>query len=90
LDGEVYAVLSIPTSKERVSDDLTPAEREVLALLLDGRSNAEIAIERRTSVRTVANQVAALFRKLGVSSRRELVALSASEEASTERSSLTK
>lgn len=56
---------------------LTRAESEVLELLLDGRSNAEIAASRGRSVRTVANQVAALFRKVGVGSRLELHARAA-------------
>ncbi len=53
---------------------LTAAEQEVAALLLDGRDNAGIAKERGTSLRTTANQVASIFRKLGVSSRGELAA----------------
>lgn len=43
---------------------LTPAEREVLALVIEGGSNAAIARQRKTSVRTVANQVASLLAKL--------------------------
>lgn len=42
--------------------------------LLYGQSNEQIAARRRTSSRTIANQVAALFRKLGVGSQAELVA----------------
>ncbi|CAN5767663.1 hypothetical protein BH11MYX4_BH11MYX4_35440 [soil metagenome] len=53
---------------------LTQAERSVTAGLLNGHDNARIARERGTSVRTVANQVASIFRKLGVSSRGELAA----------------
>jgi DNA-binding NarL/FixJ family response regulator len=45
--------------------------------LLEGKRNADIARERGTSVRTVANQVAAIFRKLKVRSRAELVATAA-------------
>jgi DNA-binding CsgD family transcriptional regulator len=52
---------------------LTPAESEVIVHVLAGRTNAEIAAARGTSTRTVANQVASLFRKLGVASRLELV-----------------
>ena len=37
--------------------------------------NSAIAEARGTSVRTVANQIQAIFKKLGVSSRSELVAL---------------
>ncbi len=37
-------------------------------------ANAQIAAARGTATRTVANQVARLFQKLGVRSRAELVA----------------
>lgn len=50
------------------------AEREVLALIQGGYSNAEIAAQRRTSERTVANQVASLLKKAQVPSRRALAA----------------
>jgi DNA-binding CsgD family transcriptional regulator len=53
---------------------LTAAEREVLAELLRGASNDAIAAQRNRSARTVANQVASVFAKLGVDSRRALQA----------------
>jgi DNA-binding NarL/FixJ family response regulator len=53
---------------------LTPAERQVAGAVLKGSSNDAIAAARRTSARTVANQLAAIYRKLGVSSRWELAA----------------
>jgi DNA-binding NarL/FixJ family response regulator len=53
--------------------ELTSAEREVALLVLDGLTNAEIGVQRKTSPRTVANQVAAVFRKLGVHGRLELI-----------------
>lgn len=76
--GARYAVLSYALPIVGRCEQLTKAERDVLALLLAGLSNAEIARQRRTSVRTVANQVASIFQKLGVSSRSELAALMAS------------
>jgi DNA-binding NarL/FixJ family response regulator len=72
--GETLAILSFPVASAADRVELTPAERAIADALLRGESNAEIARHRRTSPRTVANQVAALFQKLGVSSRRELVA----------------
>jgi DNA-binding CsgD family transcriptional regulator len=51
----------------------TTAEWDVLLLLAAGRSNAEIACARGRSARTVAGQVAALFRRFGVGSRRALI-----------------
>ncbi|HEY6462706.1 MAG TPA: helix-turn-helix transcriptional regulator [Polyangiaceae bacterium] len=71
-DGEV-AILSFPLTEGSASS-LTPAESEVACHLLAGRSNAEIASLRGSSLRTVANQVASVFRKLDVRSRLELVA----------------
>jgi DNA-binding CsgD family transcriptional regulator len=53
---------------------VTIAEREVLEALLEGHSNAEIAARRGTRLRTIANQIARAFAKLGVRSRAELVA----------------
>jgi DNA-binding NarL/FixJ family response regulator len=54
---------------------LSPSQRHVLQLLLDGRSNAEIARTRKTAPGTVAKQIDAVYRRLGVQSRRELVSL---------------
>ncbi|HEX7604104.1 MAG TPA: helix-turn-helix transcriptional regulator [Polyangiaceae bacterium] len=53
---------------------LTPAENDVVLGILSGQSNAEIAARRRRSTRTVANQIASIYRKLGVSSRSDLAA----------------
>jgi DNA-binding CsgD family transcriptional regulator len=52
---------------------LTEAEREVALLALDGYTNAEISRSRQVSPRTVANQLAAVFRKLRVHGRLELI-----------------
>lgn len=54
-------------------DALTAAEREVAELAADGKSNAEIAKLRETSVRTVANQMAAILEKLSVHARADLL-----------------
>ena len=48
---------------------LTEAESAVALAVVRGLSNAAIADERGAAVRTVANQVAAIMKKLGVSSR---------------------
>jgi DNA-binding NarL/FixJ family response regulator len=58
---------------ERAAATLTSAERAVLDLVVRGASNAEIARTRGSSIRTVANQVASLLRKLAATSRFELV-----------------
>lgn len=66
------AVIATPIAADAIPDNLTSAEATVLSAILLGKSNREIASERGTSIRTVANQVASLFRKLGVTSRAEL------------------
>jgi DNA-binding CsgD family transcriptional regulator len=53
---------------------LTAREREVFERLLRGLSNAEIAQRLHRSGRTVEHHVAAVFNKLGVGSRAELMA----------------
>lgn len=68
-------VLSYPLHAPTLPDGLTQAEGEILEGLLAGEVNEDLARGRGTSTRTVANQVAAIFRKLGVSSRAELIAL---------------
>lgn len=57
---------------------MTDVEREVLAMLVEGASNVEIARRRGRSVKTIANQVRALYQKVGVGSRRELWAMRSS------------
>ena len=50
-------------------DALTRRQRQVLDLLADGRSNAEIAAALHISSRTVAHHVEAILAKLGVDNR---------------------
>jgi DNA-binding CsgD family transcriptional regulator len=78
IGGDEYAVLTFGSgdcpSLPRSPDPLTASERTVVELVLRGWSNSRIAAERGTSSRTIANQLGAAYRKLGVRSRRELVA----------------
>ena len=57
------------------SPGLSDAERAVVTGILGGKRIAAIARERGTSPRTVSNQLASVYKKLGVSSRREVIAL---------------
>ena len=70
--SEDLAVLSFPCLSQQLPTALTNAERRVAVLLLEGLSNGEIAKVRGTSTRTVANQAAAVFRKIGVRRRAQL------------------
>jgi DNA-binding CsgD family transcriptional regulator len=56
-------------------DLLTEAEEAVALLAVEGLTNAEIASRRGRSNKTVANQLASIYRKLGVKSREQLVRL---------------
>jgi DNA-binding NarL/FixJ family response regulator len=60
-----------PTSREL--EKLTPREREVLALVGRGKSNAEIAERLVLSPLTAKTHVARLFSKLGARDRAQLV-----------------
>lgn len=72
--ADEFAVISWPTAGAPPRLPLSVAEQEVVRLLGEGRSNAEIARVRGTSTRTVANQLTSIFRKSGVHSRFELLA----------------
>ena len=54
-------------------DLVTPREADVLELLLQGRSNSEIARTLSVGVETVRTHARHVYRKLGVRDRRELV-----------------
>jgi NarL family two-component system response regulator LiaR len=76
LAPEAAQALIRATSHERVpGDDLTPREREVLALLVEGLSNPEIAQRLFVSISTARAHVSNILSKLGVSNRSEAVAL---------------
>jgi ATP/maltotriose-dependent transcriptional regulator MalT len=74
LAGQAQALLDILTSTKVAKDvaaarGLSPRELDVLRLLIDGRSDREIAAALFISHRTVMTHVANILNKLGVSSR---------------------
>jgi DNA-binding NarL/FixJ family response regulator len=57
------------------SDVLTPREADVLELLQEGATNAQVAHALSIGVETVRTHARNIYRKLGISSRRELARL---------------
>jgi DNA-binding CsgD family transcriptional regulator len=70
VNGAVYRVVSALRPDLQFPVPLSLAEAAVVRRLVAGDSYAEISGRRATSPRTVANQLATAFRKLGVSGRR--------------------
>lgn len=73
VNEERFCVVSASRPDLRLPATLSVAEATVLRSLLAGESYAQISGARDTSLRTVANQLAAAFRKLGVSGRRATI-----------------
>jgi NarL family two-component system response regulator LiaR len=69
------ALIEVTTHSPTPGHDLTPREREILALMVKGLSNAEIAERLVVSLSTVKFHVSSIFSKLGVTSRAEAMAL---------------
>jgi DNA-binding NarL/FixJ family response regulator len=58
-----------PTSRPELFPELTDREREILALIAEGQTNAEIADKLVISMKTVRNHVSNIFSKLQVADR---------------------
>jgi DNA-binding NarL/FixJ family response regulator len=71
-EGEL-CVVSTPRPDLALDGLLPSAELAVIRSLIEGCSYEQIAEARGTSTRTVANQISAVFRRLRVSGRNELV-----------------
>jgi serine/threonine protein kinase/DNA-binding NarL/FixJ family response regulator len=72
-DGRHYVAISVPELDPSVLHELTEAERSVALLLVAGLNQHDIATERGTSPSTIANQIAAISRKLGIGGRFALI-----------------
>jgi DNA-binding NarL/FixJ family response regulator len=66
MDPEVVAQLLGRRKQGSSLDELTPREREVLALMAEGRSNQGICSKLFLSPKTVETHVASIFLKLGL------------------------
>jgi two-component system, NarL family, response regulator LiaR len=71
----VQALIQPPSEAESMAADLTRREQEVLALLVKGMSNPEIAERLVISRSTVKVHISSILSKLGVASRGEAISL---------------
>ena len=76
--------ISVARPDNELSEWLSPAEYAVTRLLIEGKSYQEMAKLRETSKRTVANQLASAFHRLGISGRAELLCLLAKRKLGSE------
>jgi NarL family two-component system response regulator LiaR len=71
----VQALVQSAGSSQNLGDDLSEREREVLALLVQGLSNAEIAEQLMVSTGAAKFHVSSILSKLGAANRTEAAAL---------------
>jgi len=69
---------NVPATRD-VLDSLSPQERRVLALIAEGRTNKEVAMEMNLAEKTVKNYLSTVFEKLHVTRRSQAAALYARE-----------
>lgn len=74
------ALIQPQTGLQKVGDSLTERELEVLALLVPGYTNSQIAENLSISPSTVKNHVSNILSKLGASSRTQAVKLAIQHE----------
>jgi NarL family two-component system response regulator LiaR len=74
------ALINASGRRNSPSIDLTDREKEVLLLMIDGLSNAEIAEKMIISKSTVKFHVSNILSKLGVSRRTEAIAMAIQEK----------
>lgn len=67
--------LGFRLERERPKPNLTEREKEVLRLVCDGLTNAEIATKLHVSRETVKSELKRIFRKIGVGNRTQAAVL---------------
>jgi DNA-binding CsgD family transcriptional regulator len=72
-DGVKLTVVSVARPDWHVRPLLSTAEFDVIGHVLEGKTHQQIADIRKSSMRTIANQIASAYRKLGASGRIELM-----------------
>lgn len=64
-----WCQVSQPVGQDHELEALTPRERQILGLICESRSDAEMSQILKLSQNTVRNHVASIFRKIGVNRR---------------------
>lgn len=72
-DDSELTVIAVPRPDRHLAAILPSAELSVIRRLVEGLAYGEIASYRGTASRTIANQITAVFRRIKVSGRNELV-----------------
>ena len=68
----VTSILAQDTVGARVRDRLTPKEIQIIALILQGCKNRQIAVQLNTKEQVIKNYLRSIYDKTGVSDRLEL------------------
>jgi two-component system NarL family response regulator len=76
-EGRTYVPtdLAVRLAERLPYQELTSREQQVLALVVEGASNAQIAHKLGIADGTVKNHISSIFEKLGVTQRTEAVAV---------------
>lgn len=69
----LHLYFSIPPSTPTIDDKITKQEKKIVLLIVQGKSNKEIASELSISTSTVKTHINNIFKKIGISSRSELL-----------------
>src|SRR4029453_10155720 len=84
----VDAIVLKPADHRQSKTKLTTRERDIVAAIVDGASNREIAEQFGLSPQTVKNHLSSIFDKLGVSNRLELALYAVNHRVLSDRSGL--
>ncbi len=77
-----------PDLPNNIFDELTPREREILELLAQGRTNAEIASDLSLSPKTVSNNISNVLLKVQAADRAKLMLMALEAGLGKDRKSL--
>src|SRR6185436_7943127 len=75
LRAEVLALLSSSSARARLQSALSPQEERVMTLVVEGRTNKDIAAALALSDKTVKNYLYNAFQKLGIERRTQAAAV---------------